>query len=105
MIHPLTLLVRATSAYLKARLRRITPFDKAQRRFEHGYLVQLLAATRGDLVAAVRISRLNCQELHALFDKHRLDPADYRETSKAGFGIQDSGFARARSADLYSLPL
>jgi hypothetical protein len=81
MIAALASFAGSTKSYLKAQLRlhrAIAPFDEAQKFFERRYLATLLAVTRGDVVAAVRISRLNWQELQDLFALHGLNPTDYK---------------------------
>jgi DNA-binding NtrC family response regulator len=75
--------VRQSQAWLP--LRAITSLDEAEKLFERRYLARLLATTRGDLVAAVRISHLNWQELHDLFARHRLNPADYKTLARSGW--------------------
>lgn len=59
-------------------LPRVCSLSDARRDFERQYLVQLLAATNGNMTQAAELADRNRSDLHKLVKRHSINPADFR---------------------------
>lgn len=57
---------------------RVCSLSDARRNFERQYLVQLLAATNGNMTQAAELAARNRSDLHKLVKRHAINPADFR---------------------------
>jgi two-component system response regulator GlrR len=58
--------------------REMETFDDARRSFEYRYLVDLLAATSGNVARAARIAGRNRTEFYKLLARHQIEPAAFK---------------------------
>ena len=54
-------------------------FEDARRRFERDYLVRVLKLTQGSVTHAARMAKRNRTEFYKLLQRHRLEPAMFKE--------------------------
>lgn len=59
-------------------LEDIVPFDEARRRFEAGYLTQLLKMTGGNVAQAAKLAQRNRTDFYKLLQRHALEPALFK---------------------------
>lgn len=57
---------------------RIRSFSDARREFERQYLMQLLAATNGNMTQAAELADRNRSDLHKLVKRHGINPGEFR---------------------------
>jgi len=57
---------------------RLSSLSEAKKEFEMSYLVQLLAATNGNMTLAAELAGRNRSDFHKLVKRHALNPAQYR---------------------------
>jgi two-component system response regulator GlrR len=55
------------------------PFEEARRSFERDYLVRLLKITGGNVTQAAAMAKRNRTEFYKLLQRHRLEPAMFKE--------------------------
>jgi two-component system, NtrC family, response regulator GlrR len=55
------------------------PFEEARRTFERDYLVRLLKITGGNVTQAAAMAKRNRTEFYKLLQRHRLEPAMFKE--------------------------
>jgi two-component system response regulator GlrR len=63
---------------------KIHSFSDARRDFERQYLIQLLAATNGNMTQAAELADRNRSDLHKLVKRHAINPADFRRRGAEG---------------------
>jgi len=61
----------------------ILTLKQAKHDFERNYLVSILRITNGHVANAARMAGRNRTEFYKLLNQHKLDPADFRKTSKS----------------------
>jgi len=76
---PASLVQRA----LRGKTGEILPLAEAQSRFERDYLVRIMQATQGNVAQAARLAKRNRTEFYKLLNRHHLEPALFRESSKS----------------------
>ncbi len=59
-------------------LEDIVPFDEARRRFEAGYLTQLLKMTGGNVAQAAKLAQRNRTDFYKLLQRHSLEPGLFK---------------------------
>ena len=59
-------------------LEDIVPFDEARRRFEAGYLTQLLKMTGGNVAQAAKLAQRNRTDFYKLLQRHALEPGLFK---------------------------
>ncbi len=59
------------------------PFDEARKHFERDYLVRLLKITGGNVTQAALLAKRNRTEFYKLLQRHRLEPAMFKEAQGA----------------------
>jgi len=57
----------------------LTPFEEARKSFERDYLVRLLKITGGNVTQAAQLAKRNRTEFYKLLQRHRLEPAMFKE--------------------------
>mgnify|MGYP001091033850 CR=1 FL=1 len=57
----------------------LAPFEEARRSFERDYLVRLLKITGGNVTQAAQMAKRNRTEFYKLLQRHRLEPAMFKE--------------------------
>lgn len=57
----------------------LVPFEEARKTFEREYLVRLLKITGGNVTQAAQLARRNRTEFYKLLQRHRLEPAMFKE--------------------------
>ncbi len=57
----------------------LVPFEEARRTFERDYLVRLLKITDGNVTQAALLAKRNRTEFYKLLQRHRLEPAMFKE--------------------------
>jgi two-component system response regulator GlrR len=57
----------------------LTPFEEARKTFERDYLVRLLKITGGNVTQAAAMAKRNRTEFYKLLQRHRLEPAMFKE--------------------------
>jgi two-component system response regulator GlrR len=58
----------------------LVPFEEARKQFELDYLVRLLKITGGNVTQAALLAKRNRTEFYKLLQRHRLEPAMFKET-------------------------
>ena len=58
----------------------LIPFEEARKTFERDYLVRLLKITGGNVTQAAQMAKRNRTEFYKLLQRHRLEPAMFKET-------------------------
>jgi len=61
----------------------LTPLDEARRAFERDYLARILKITAGNVTQAARLAGRNRTEFYRLLDRHALEPAMFKVSSRA----------------------
>jgi two-component system response regulator GlrR len=75
MMIPATLVQNA----LKEDAAALVPFEEARKTFERDYLVRLLKITGGNVTQAAQLAKRNRTEFYKLLQRHRLEPAMFKE--------------------------
>ena len=57
----------------------LVPFEEARKTFERDYLVRLLKITDGNVTQAALLAKRNRTEFYKLLQRHRLEPAMFKE--------------------------
>jgi two-component system response regulator GlrR len=57
----------------------LVPFEEARRSFERDYLARLLKITGGNVTQAAQLAKRNRTEFYKLLQRHRLEPAMFKE--------------------------
>jgi len=57
----------------------LVPFEEARKEFERDYLVRLLKITGGNVTQAAQLAKRNRTEFYKLLQRHRLEPAMFKE--------------------------
>jgi len=57
----------------------LVPFEEARKTFERDYLVRLLKITNGNVTQAALLAKRNRTEFYKLLQRHRLEPAMFKE--------------------------
>jgi two-component system response regulator GlrR len=57
----------------------LVPFEEARKTFERDYLVRLLKITGGNVTQAAQLAKRNRTEFYKLLQRHRLEPAMFKE--------------------------
>ncbi len=57
----------------------LVPFEEARKQFERDYLVRLLKITGGNVTQAALLAKRNRTEFYKLLQRHRLEPAMFKE--------------------------
>jgi len=57
----------------------LVPFEEARKSFERDYLVRLLKITGGNVTQAAQMAKRNRTEFYKLLQRHRLEPAMFKE--------------------------
>ena len=57
----------------------LVPFEEARKTFERDYLVRLLKITGGNVTQAALLAKRNRTEFYKLLQRHRLEPAMFKE--------------------------
>lgn len=76
---PASLVQRA----LRGRTGEILPLAEAQSKFERDYLVRIMRVTQGNVAQAARLAKRNRTEFYKLLNRHHLEPALFRESSRS----------------------
>jgi len=58
----------------------LVPFEEARKQFELDYLVRLLKITGGNVTQAALLAKRNRTEFYKLLQRHRLEPAMFKES-------------------------
>ena len=58
----------------------LIPFEEARKTFERDYLVRLLKITGGNVTQAAQMAKRNRTEFYKLLQRHRLEPAMFKES-------------------------
>jgi two-component system response regulator GlrR len=58
----------------------LVPFEEARKQFELDYLVRLLKITDGNVTQAALLAKRNRTEFYKLLQRHRLEPAMFKES-------------------------
>jgi two-component system, NtrC family, response regulator GlrR len=58
----------------------LAPFEEARKQFERDYLVRLLKITGGNVTQAATLAKRNRTEFYKLLQRHRLEPAMFKDT-------------------------
>jgi two-component system response regulator GlrR len=58
----------------------LVPFEEARKTFERDYLVRLLKITGGNVTQAAQLAKRNRTEFYKLLQRHRLEPAMFKES-------------------------
>jgi len=66
-------------AALKEDAAALIPFEEARKTFERDYLVRLLKITSGNVTQAALLAKRNRTEFYKLLQRHRLEPAMFKE--------------------------
>ncbi|MDQ6620709.1 MAG: sigma 54-interacting transcriptional regulator [Pseudomonadota bacterium] len=61
----------------------LVPFEEARKQFERDYLVRLLKITGGNVTQAAMLAKRNRTEFYKLLQRHHLEPAMFKETSRS----------------------
>ena len=64
---------------LKEDAAALVPFEEARKTFEREYLVRLLKITGGNVTQAAQLAKRNRTEFYKLLQRHRLEPAMFKE--------------------------
>jgi len=64
---------------LKEDAAALIPFEEARKTFERDYLVRLLKITSGNVTQAALLAKRNRTEFYKLLQRHRLEPAMFKE--------------------------
>ena len=72
---PATLVANA----LKEDAAALVPFEEARKTFERDYLARLLKITGGNVTQAAQLAKRNRTEFYKLLQRHRLEPAQFKE--------------------------
>jgi two-component system response regulator GlrR len=75
IVIPATLVQNA----LKEDAAALVPFEEARKTFERDYLVRLLKITGGNVTQAAQLAKRNRTEFYKLLQRHRLEPAMFKE--------------------------
>jgi two-component system response regulator GlrR len=65
---------------LKEDAAALVPFEEARKTFERDYLVRLLKITGGNVTQAAQMAKRNRTEFYKLLQRHRLEPAMFKES-------------------------
>ncbi len=60
----------------------LIPFEEARKTFERDYLVRLLKITGGNVTQAAQLAKRNRTEFYKLLQRHRLEPAMFKESKQ-----------------------
>ncbi|GMU71559.1 MAG: sigma 54-interacting transcriptional regulator [Burkholderiales bacterium] len=60
----------------------LVPFEEARKTFERDYLVRLLKITGGNVTQAAQLAKRNRTEFYKLLQRHRLEPAMFKESKQ-----------------------
>jgi two-component system response regulator GlrR len=76
-----TMMISATLVQnaLKEDAAALVPFEEARKSFERDYLVRLLKITGGNVTQAAQLAKRNRTEFYKLLQRHRLEPAMFKE--------------------------
>jgi two-component system response regulator GlrR len=58
----------------------LAPFEEARKQFERDYLVRLLKITGGNVTQAATLAKRNRTEFYKLLQRHRLEPATFKNS-------------------------
>ena len=58
----------------------LVPFEEARKTFERDYLARLLKITGGNVTQAAQLAKRNRTEFYKLLQRHRLEPAMFKES-------------------------
>ena len=61
----------------------LIPFEEARKTFERDYLVRLLKITGGNVTQAAQLAKRNRTEFYKLLQRHRLEPAMFKESKSS----------------------
>jgi two-component system response regulator GlrR len=64
---------------LKEDAAALVPFEEARKSFERDYLARLLKITGGNVTQAAQLAKRNRTEFYKLLQRHRLEPAMFKE--------------------------
>ncbi|MEO5764746.1 MAG: sigma 54-interacting transcriptional regulator [Casimicrobiaceae bacterium] len=64
---------------LKEDAAALVPFEEARKSFERDYLARLLKITGGNVTQAAQLAKRNRTEFYKLLQRHRLEPAQFKE--------------------------
>ena len=64
---------------LKEDAAALVPFEEARKTFERDYLARLLKITGGNVTQAAQLAKRNRTEFYKLLQRHRLEPAMFKE--------------------------
>ena len=83
---------------LKEDAAALVPFEEARKSFERDYLVRLLKITGGNVTQAAQLAKRNRTEFYKLLQRHRLEPAMFKEarTSSVASRVCVSAVGRGR---------
>ncbi len=65
---------------LKEDAAALVPFEEARKTFERDYLARLLKITGGNVTQAAQLAKRNRTEFYKLLQRHRLEPARFKES-------------------------
>src|SRR5438067_1800747 len=65
---------------LKEDAAALVPFEEARKTFERDYLARLLKITGGNVTQAAQLAKRNRTEFYKLLQRHRLEPAMFKES-------------------------
>ena len=71
------------------------PFEEARKTFERDYLVRLLKITGGNVTQAAQLAKRNRTEFYKLLQRHRLEPAMFKEAEGVARASQRRAAAHA----------
>jgi two-component system response regulator GlrR len=76
-----TTMIPATTVQkaLKEDASALVPFEEARKTFERDYLVRLLKITGGNVTQAAQLAKRNRTEFYKLLQRHRLEPAMFKD--------------------------
>ena len=79
-----TTMIPATTVQkaLKEDASALVPFEEARKGFERDYLVRLLKITGGNVTQAAQMAKRNRTEFYKLLQRHRLEPAMFKDATK-----------------------
>jgi two-component system response regulator GlrR len=73
----------AVQSALREDASALVPFEEARKTFERDYLVRLLKITGGNVTQAALLAKRNRTEFYKLLQRHRLEPAMFKESKGA----------------------
>ena len=85
----------------------LVPFEEARKTFERDYLVRLLKITGGNVTQAAQLAKRNRTEFYKLLQRHRLEPAMFKEgkasdavAGRAGLALATASMSHAQRHDI-----